>query len=99
MNIALLYKKLPRAVSNRVKSYDYLVSVLLGYYYKLRNSLFSRKAHCGKGLRVRDSLKIRGHGKVNIGGNVLINRLKPLPLVVVPGIGSTGLLVIHHPTE
>lgn len=52
--------------------YNYILSVLGGYYCRIKYSVLSRKAVFGKGFRVRGPFTISGPGKVVIGDHVTI---------------------------
>ena len=56
--------KIQKGIAQPFQGLDYLLSILIGYYYRIRYSFLTNKATFGKGLRVRGKLKIQGPGKV-----------------------------------
>ncbi|MCK5617225.1 acyltransferase [Candidatus Pacearchaeota archaeon] len=70
--MASVLNKILFGLTRPQKSYDYILSVLKGGYYRLKYGIILRKAVFGKGLRVRGLLKISGPGKIIIGANVTI---------------------------
>ena len=56
-----------------MRTYNYIVSLVVGYLYRIKYCFILRKAVFGRKIRVRGKLKISGPGKVIIGDNVTID--------------------------
>ena len=66
-------KKMKKVITQPLDIIDLIISLLNGYYYKIKFLLLRKNVSCGKRFLVRGKLIVKGPGKVIFGNNVFID--------------------------
>ncbi len=64
---------LKKGLKDPITASKYLMTILNGFYYKMKYKITNKRVTIGKNFRVRHRLSIRGTGRVVIGDNVFID--------------------------